>query len=77
VEPLKVLKTLEEVKTSLRNLCGEFLEFPTLRFLEKLRFFEFSLISLRTVNEFTTTPSFWGHLSDAVDGGFFTKGLGT
>ena len=41
----------------------------TLSFLEKLRSFKFSLILLRTVNEFTKTPSFWGIFERATDGG--------
>ena len=59
MEPMKVLKTLEEVKTGLRNLCGGSWncepEIPG-----EAQVFEFSLILLRTVNEFTKTPVLGG-----------------
>jgi hypothetical protein len=59
MEPMKVRKTLEEVKTCLRNLGGEFLESDP-EIPGEAQVFEFSLILLRTVNEFTKNPVF-GH----------------
>ena len=37
--------------------------------------FKFSLILLRTVNEFTKTPSFWGHLAMPRRWGFLRRGF--
>ena len=48
---------------------------PNLRFLEEAQVFKFSLILPRSVNEFTKTPSFWGHLSDAPTVRFLRKGF--
>ena len=59
MEPTKIRKTLEEVKTSLRNRvesswnCDP--EIPG-----EAQVFEFSLILLGTVNEFTKPPVFGG-----------------